>query len=144
LSRISQPENIQRLSDLINEIYGELVGSVYVNLMGKGVGEFGMLVADRDSRGNGIGSALVKDARRCSGPLTVYDVDAADKRTRFHCTAWLSASAVLPGQQTQTPTLRRRSRPRVVILCACFMPRRSLEKIRTTSDSFMPETIERF
>ena len=86
--------NVQRLTDLINEVYddaesgmwkhlgartnpadverllraqalilaeigGVLVGSVNVNLMSDGVGEFGMLVADRKHRGKGIGSALV-------------------------------------------------------------------------------------
>jgi GNAT superfamily N-acetyltransferase len=92
-----QADRIQRLSDLINEVYddaesgmwkrqgtrtdpaeverllrgralilaeidGQLVGSVNVNLMGDGVGEFGMLVADLNHRGNGIGSALVDRA----------------------------------------------------------------------------------
>jgi GNAT superfamily N-acetyltransferase len=90
-------DNIQRLSDLINEVYddaesgmwkrqgtrtnpvgverllraqalilavidGVLVGSVNVNLMSNGVGEFGMLVADLKHRGKGIGSALVDRA----------------------------------------------------------------------------------
>jgi GNAT superfamily N-acetyltransferase len=41
-----------------------LVGSVNVNLMSDGVGEFGMLVADRNYRGEGIGSALVQHAER--------------------------------------------------------------------------------
>ncbi|MGC2580436.1 MAG: GNAT family N-acetyltransferase [Terrimicrobiaceae bacterium] len=45
-------------------IDGVLVGSVNVNLMGDGVGEFGMLVADRKSRGEGIGSALVQHAEK--------------------------------------------------------------------------------
>jgi GNAT superfamily N-acetyltransferase len=37
---------------------------VNVNLLGDGVGEFGMLVADRAYRGFGIGSALVEHAER--------------------------------------------------------------------------------
>jgi GNAT superfamily N-acetyltransferase len=92
-----RPDNIRRLSTLINEVYddaeaglwkrkgtrtnpaevehllraralilaeidGVLVGSVNVNLMGDGVGEFGMLVADPAYRGKGIGSALVECA----------------------------------------------------------------------------------
>jgi GNAT superfamily N-acetyltransferase len=47
---------------ILAEIDGELVGSVNVNLMDDGVGEFGMLVADRKYRGKGIGSALVDRA----------------------------------------------------------------------------------
>jgi GNAT superfamily N-acetyltransferase len=49
---------------ILAEIDGALVGSVNVNLMREGVGEFGMLVADRNYRGEGIGSALVKHAER--------------------------------------------------------------------------------
>jgi GNAT superfamily N-acetyltransferase len=41
-----------------------LVGSVNVNIMPDGVGEFGMLVADGKYRGRGVGSALVKQAER--------------------------------------------------------------------------------
>src|SRR5262245_11983819 len=39
---------------ILAEIDGVLVGSVNVNLMRHGVGEFGMLVADRKYRGEGI------------------------------------------------------------------------------------------
>ena len=49
---------------ILAEIDGVLVGSVNVNLMSGGVGEFGMLVADRKYRGKGIGSALVKHAEK--------------------------------------------------------------------------------
>ena len=49
---------------ILAEIDGMLVGSVNVNLLSDGVGEFGMLVADRKYRGLGIGSALVKHAER--------------------------------------------------------------------------------
>ena len=94
-----EADNIERLSDLINEVYddaesgmwkrkgtrtnpaeverllraqalilaeidGVLVGSVNVSLLSDGVGEFGMLVADRKYRGLGIGSALVKHAEK--------------------------------------------------------------------------------
>src|SRR6185503_3962802 len=43
-------------------INGVLVGSVNVKLMNGGVGEFGMLVADLNRRGEGIGAALVERA----------------------------------------------------------------------------------
>ena len=49
---------------ILAEIDGVLVGSVNVKLMSDGVGEFGMLVADRKYRGEGIGSALVKHAEK--------------------------------------------------------------------------------
>src|SRR5262245_19403264 len=41
---------------ILADIDGVLVGSVNVTLMGEGVGEFGMLVADHKYRGEGIGS----------------------------------------------------------------------------------------
>ena len=47
---------------ILADVGGVLVGSVNVNLMGNGVGEFGMLVADRRYRGKGIGTALVRHA----------------------------------------------------------------------------------
>ena len=47
---------------ILAEIDGQVVGSVNVNLLGEGVGEFGMLVADRRLRGEGIGSTLVERA----------------------------------------------------------------------------------
>ena len=49
---------------ILAEIDGLLVGAVNVNLLGGGVGEFGMLVADRRYRGFGIGSALVEHAEQ--------------------------------------------------------------------------------
>jgi GNAT superfamily N-acetyltransferase len=49
---------------ILAEIEGVLVGSVNVNVMSDGIGEFGMLVVDRNYRGEGIGSALVKHAER--------------------------------------------------------------------------------
>ena len=49
---------------ILAEIDGVLVGSVSVNLLSDGVGEFGMLVADRRYRGCGIGSALVEQAEQ--------------------------------------------------------------------------------
>jgi len=56
-------ERVLRESALIlAEIDGELVGSVQVSLMGDGIGEFGMLVADPGCRGAGIGTALVRHA----------------------------------------------------------------------------------
>ena len=62
----SDPSEVERLlrdrALIVAEIDGALVGTVNVKLMGEGVGEFGMLVADRNHRGNGIGSALVERA----------------------------------------------------------------------------------
>lgn len=93
------PDTIQRLSDLINEVYddaesgmwkrkgtrtnpaeverllraralilaeidGEVVGSVNVNLLGDGVGEFGMLVTGHKHRSRGTGLALIEHAER--------------------------------------------------------------------------------
>ena len=93
------PDNVKRLSDLINEVYddaesgmwkrkgtrtnsaevwrllqaralilaevdGVLVGSVNVNLLGEGVGEFGMLVTCHRHRGQGIGAALIGHAEQ--------------------------------------------------------------------------------
>jgi len=47
---------------ILAELDGKIVGSVNVNLMGGSIGEFGMLVADFNHRGKGIGSALVQAA----------------------------------------------------------------------------------
>ena len=64
----TNPAEVERLlraqALILAEIDGVLVGSVNVNLMSDGVGEFGMLVADRKYRGAGIGSALVKHAEK--------------------------------------------------------------------------------
>jgi GNAT superfamily N-acetyltransferase len=61
----AEVERLLRTQALIlAEIDGVLVGSVNVNLMDDGVGEFGMLLADRKYRGLSIGSALVKHAER--------------------------------------------------------------------------------
>jgi GNAT superfamily N-acetyltransferase len=64
----TNPAEVERLlraqALILAEIAGELVGSVSVNLLSDGVGEFGMLVADRKYRGFGIGSALVKHAEK--------------------------------------------------------------------------------
>lgn len=49
---------------ILAEVDGLVAGSVDVKLMGHGVGEFGMLVADPHHRGKGIGSALVDRAER--------------------------------------------------------------------------------
>ena len=64
----TNPAEVERLlraqALILAEIDGALCGSVKVNLMRDGVGEFGMLVADRKYRGKGIGSALVKHAEK--------------------------------------------------------------------------------
>src|SRR5262245_6797212 len=49
---------------ILAEIDGVLVGSVNVTLLSDGVAEFGMLVADPNYRGQGIGSALVAHAEK--------------------------------------------------------------------------------
>lgn len=64
----TSPAEIERLlrarALILAEVGGVLVGSVNVNLLGGGVGEFGMLVAHREYRGEGVGSALVEHAER--------------------------------------------------------------------------------
>ena len=64
----TNPAEVERLlraqALILAEMDGVLVGSVNINLMSDGVGEFGMLVADRKYRGEGIGSALVKHAEK--------------------------------------------------------------------------------
>jgi GNAT superfamily N-acetyltransferase len=47
---------------ILAEIEGVLVGSVSIHIFDQGVAEFGMLAADREYRGVGIGSALVEHA----------------------------------------------------------------------------------
>ena len=69
---------------ILAEIDGVLVGSVNVKRMGEGFGEFCILVADRNCRGQGIGSALVKHAERWAAntPVTAsvlrYSLPALD------------------------------------------------------------------
>jgi GNAT superfamily N-acetyltransferase len=62
----TDPASVERLlrdrALILAEMDGALVGSVNVSLMGEGVGEFGMLVADSALRGAGIGTALVGHA----------------------------------------------------------------------------------
>lgn len=47
---------------ILADLDGTIVGSVNVNIMDESVAEFGMLVADPDHRGMGIGSMLVNAA----------------------------------------------------------------------------------
>jgi len=62
----TSPAEVERLlrnqALILAEIDDVIVGSVNVNVMSEGVGEFGMLVADPDRRGKGIGSALIDRA----------------------------------------------------------------------------------
>lgn len=62
----TNPAEVERLlrdrALILAEIDGAIVGSVNVNIMRDGVGEFGMLVAGLNHRGKGIGSALVDRA----------------------------------------------------------------------------------
>ena len=62
----TNPAEVERLlraqALILAEIDGVLVGSVKVNLIRDGVGKLGMLAADLNHRGKGIGSALVDRA----------------------------------------------------------------------------------
>jgi GNAT superfamily N-acetyltransferase len=64
----THPAEVERLlrarALILAELDGMLVGSVNVNLLSDGIGEFGMLAADRRYRGRGIGWALVQHAER--------------------------------------------------------------------------------
>jgi GNAT superfamily N-acetyltransferase len=72
----TNPAEVERLlraqALIVAEIDGVLVGSVNVNLVSDGVGEFGMLVADRKYRGKGIGSALVDRAEKWAREHTCH------------------------------------------------------------------------
>src|SRR5262245_30173320 len=72
----TNPAEVERLlraqALILAEIDGVLVGSVNVNLMSDGVGEFGMLVADRRHRGMGIGAALVDRAENWARDMTCH------------------------------------------------------------------------
>jgi GNAT superfamily N-acetyltransferase len=60
------PEKVRELLKtkrlILAELDDEIVGSVNVNLLDDAVAEFGMLVADPDRRGLGIGTMLVHSA----------------------------------------------------------------------------------
>jgi len=63
--RTSETEVEKLLGDanmLIAQRGGEIIGAIFIRLLGEGMGEFGMLVADPNLRGAGIGSRLVKAA----------------------------------------------------------------------------------
>ena len=49
---------------ILAEIDDVIIGSVNVNLLGDGVGEFGMLVVDHKFRGRGIGLMLIEYAEK--------------------------------------------------------------------------------
>ncbi|MET0163859.1 MAG: GNAT family N-acetyltransferase [Vicinamibacterales bacterium] len=72
----TNPAEVERLlraqALILAEIDAVLVGSVNINLMGNGVGEFGMLVADLNHRGNGIGSALVARAENWARDMACH------------------------------------------------------------------------
>ena len=55
---------------ILAELDGVVVGSVNINLMNGGVGEFGMLVSDLNHRRKGIGSALVNAAEDWAKRMT--------------------------------------------------------------------------
>ncbi len=72
----THPAEVDRLlrarALILAELDGVVVGSVNVNLMSGGVGEFGMLVADPDHRGKGIGSALVERAENWAREMACH------------------------------------------------------------------------
>jgi GNAT superfamily N-acetyltransferase len=72
----TNPAEIERLlraqAMILAEIDGAIVGSVNINLMPDGVGEFGMLVADLNRRGMGIGSALVDRAENWARDMACH------------------------------------------------------------------------
>jgi GNAT superfamily N-acetyltransferase len=72
----THPAEVERLlraqALILAEIDGVLVGSVNVNLMRNGVGEFGMLAADLSHRGEGIGSALVDRAENWARDMACH------------------------------------------------------------------------
>jgi GNAT superfamily N-acetyltransferase len=86
----TNPAEIERLLStqalILAELNGTLVGSVNVNLMGDSVGEFGMLVADLNHRGKGIGSALIDRAEywACSMQCRTMRLELLTPRTWTH------------------------------------------------------------
>jgi len=72
----TNPAEVERLlraqALILAETDGALVGSVNVNLMSDGVGEFGMLVADLHHRGKRIGSALVDHAENWARDMACH------------------------------------------------------------------------
>jgi GNAT superfamily N-acetyltransferase len=86
----TNPAEVERLlrdqALILAEIDGALVGSVNVNLMREGVGEFGMLVADLNHRGEGIGSALVDHAENWARDMACHTMrlELLTPRNRTH------------------------------------------------------------
>jgi GNAT superfamily N-acetyltransferase len=72
----TNPAEVERLlraqALILAEIDGVFVGSVNVNLMSDGVGEFGMLVVDLNHRGKGIGSVLVDRAENWARDMACH------------------------------------------------------------------------
>jgi GNAT superfamily N-acetyltransferase len=72
----TNPAEVERLlraqALILAEVDGVLVGSVNVNLISDGVGEFGMLVADPNHRGKGIGSTLVDGAENWAREMACH------------------------------------------------------------------------
>jgi GNAT superfamily N-acetyltransferase len=72
----TNPAEVERLlraqALILAEIDGVLVGSVKVNLSRDGVGELGMLAADLNHRGKGIGSALVDRAENWARDMACH------------------------------------------------------------------------
>ena len=74
----TNPGEVERLlrnqALILAELDGMLVGAVKVNLMNDGIGEFGMLVANRNQRGKGIGSALVDRAEHWARDVACHTI----------------------------------------------------------------------
>jgi GNAT superfamily N-acetyltransferase len=72
----TNPSEVERLlrnqALILAEIDAMIVGAVNVNLMNNGIGEFGMLVADLNQHGKGIGSALVDRAERWARDMACH------------------------------------------------------------------------
>jgi GNAT superfamily N-acetyltransferase len=72
----TNPADVERMlragTLILAEIDGVIVGTAGVSLVGDGVGEFGMLVADRSRRGSGIGSALVDRAENWAREMSCH------------------------------------------------------------------------
>ena len=110
------PDEVERLlrarALILAEIDGVIVGCVYVNLMSDGVGAFGMLAADLDSRGVGIGSALVDRAEHWARDMGCHtmQLELLTPRNWAHSSKeflkkWYSRMCYVP--QTTEPLERR-------------------------------------
>jgi GNAT superfamily N-acetyltransferase len=102
---------------ILAEMDGAIVGSVNVNLMDDGVGEFGMLVANPGLRGQGIGSALVDHAEQWARDMKCHTMrlELLTPRSWTHpIKEFLKAWYTRLGYQPQGPELLERLHPELV------------------------------